>query len=508
MFTVVPDSKKNMAKNTLALYFRMLFTMFVSLYTSRVVLNALGVSDFGVYNVVGGMVAIFSFLNGSMSAATQRFLSYAIGKGDNEQLMKIFNMTIFIHICIALVILILGETIAVWFLNYKMNIPPNRIDAANWVLHFSVISIAINVIQVPYNAMIIAQEKMKIYAYFSIAEATLKLLVAFLLTILFFDRLKLYSLLTLGSTLVIMLMYSTYCIRKFHCKIRWVWTPYLLNSILGFAGWNLSAQLAWIARTQGVNILLNLFLGPSLNAARGIAVQVNGAITAFVSNFQLAVNPQIVKKYAQEEIEDMLKLLVYSSKYSYFLLYLFVLPFLLESEYILKLWLHILPEYVVVFTRMSLIAALVDTLSGTMVYGALATGKIKKYQLVMSGLFLLNPIVVYILFKMGQQPISIYVIDIIFYLFALLFRLSLLHNMIGLSLKKYLKNVVLLDLVVSLAAIIFPLILYMNMEESFFRFLLVGLLSVLSTSASIYLIGLNSYEKDKLKSIIRRYLKS
>lgn len=165
-----------MAKNTLALYFRMLFTMFVSLYTSRVVLNALGVSDFGVYNVVGGMVAIFSFLNGTMSAATQRFLSYAIGKGDNEQLMKIFNMTIFIHICIALVILILGETIAVWFLNYKMNIPPNRIDAANWVLHFSVISIAINVIQVPYNAMIIAQEKMKIYAYFSIAEATLKLL--------------------------------------------------------------------------------------------------------------------------------------------------------------------------------------------------------------------------------------------------------------------------------------------------------------------------------------------
>lgn len=276
-----------MAKNTLALYFRMLFTMFVSLYTSRVVLNALGVSDFGVYNVVGGMVAIFSFLNGTMSAATQRFLSYAIGKGDNEQLMKIFNMTIFIHICIALVILILGETIAVWFLNYKMNIPPNRIDAANWVLHFSVISIAINVIQVPYNAMIIAQEKMKIYAYFSIAEATLKLLVAFLLTILFFDRLKLYSLLTLGSTLVIMLMYSTYCIRKFHCKIRWVWTPYLLNSILDFAGWNLSAQLAWIARTQGVNILLNLFFGPSLNAARGIAVQVNGAITAFVSNFQL-----------------------------------------------------------------------------------------------------------------------------------------------------------------------------------------------------------------------------
>ena len=438
--TVVGSNNKRIAKNTLLLYFRMLFTMIVSLYTSRVVLKVLGVEDFGVYNVVGGVVAMFSVISGSLSTAISRYITYELGKHNIEQLKKVFSTAIAIQALLALLIIILAEIAGVWFLNTKMNIPVERIYAANWVLHFSVISIAINVIQVPYNAMIIAQEKMKIYAYFSIAEATLKLLVAFLLTILFFDRLKLYSLLTLGSTLVIMLMYSTYCIRKFHCKIRWVWTPYLLNSILGFAGWNLSAQLAWIARTQGVNILLNLFFGPSLNAARGIAVQVNGAITAFVSNFQLAVNPQIVKKYAQEEIEDMLKLLVYSSKYSYFLLYLFVLPFLLESEYILKLWLHILPEYVVVFTRMSLIAALVDTLSGTMVYGALATGKIKKYQLVMSGLFLLNPIVVYILFKMGQQPISIYVIDIIFYLFALLFRLSLLHNMIGLSLKKYLKG--------------------------------------------------------------------
>lgn len=507
MYTDTSPKNKLIAKNTLALYFRMLFTMFVSLYTSRVVLNILGVDDYGIYNVVGGMVAIFSFLNGSMSAATQRFLSFAMGKGDNEQLIKIFNTTIFVHICIALVIIVLGETIAIWFLNHKMNIPPDRIDAANWVLHFSVISIAVNVIQVPYNAMIIAQEKMNVYAYFSIVEVTLKLLIAFLLPIFFFDKLKLYAVLTLGSTLVVMIMYSTYCIRKFHCKFRLEWTPDLLNSILGFASWNISAQLAWIARTQGVNILLNLFFGPSLNTARGIAVQVNGTITAFVSNFQLAVNPQIVKKYAQEEIKDMLKLLVYSSKYSYMLLYLLILPFLLELEYILKLWLHIVPEYVVVFTRLSLIAALVDTLSGTMVYGALATGKIKKYQLIMSGLFLLNPLVVYILFKIGKPPMSIYIIDIIFYLIALLTRLSLLHTMIGLSVQIYFKKVVFSDLAISLTAIILPLILHINMEESFFRFLLVGFLSVLSTSACIYLIGLDYYEKNKLKSIIRKYLK-
>lgn len=507
MPTDTSPKNKLIAQNTLALYFRMLFTMFVSLYTSRVVLNTLGVDDYGIYNVVGGMVSMFSFLNGTMSAATQRFLSFAMGKKDNEQLMKIFNMTIFIHICIALVILALGETIAIWFLNHKMSIPPDRINAANWVLHFSVISIVINVIQVPYNAMIIAQEKMNVYAYFSIVEVSLKLLTAFLLTIFFFDKLKLYAVFTLGSTVMTMLMYSTYCIRKFHCQIRLEWIPNLLNSILSFASWNLSAQMAWIARTQGVNILLNLFFGPSLNAARGIAVQINGTMTAFVSNFQLAVNPQIVKRYAQEEIKDMLKLIIYSSKYSYLLLYLLVLPFLLESEYILKLWLHIVPEYVVVFTRMSLIATLIDTLSGTMVYGALATGKIKRYQLAMSGLFLLNPIAVYILFKIGQQPISIYIIDIIFYLLALLARLYLLHIMIGLPIKRYLKKVVLLDLLISLMAIILPLILRINMEESFFRFLLVSILSVLSTSTCIYLIGLDYYEKDKLKSIIKRYLK-
>ncbi len=498
------STNRRIAKNTLLLYVRMLLTMGVSFYTSRIVLNALGVEDYGIYNVVGGVVVMFSFLNGTMTAATQRFLSYAIGKGDERLLQDMFNQTVSLHVVIAGAIVVLGECVGYWFVTHRLSIPLERMEATVWVFHCSLLCLMLNVVQVPYNAMIIAQERMEAYAYFSIADVLLKLGVAFAVVYTGFDRLKTYSLLLFLVAVVTLTLYVGFCRIKFGTRTRPFWDKALCRSLAGFAGWNLSAHFALLARTQGVNILLNLFFGPTLNAVRGIAVQVSGVISLFVSNFQMAVNPQLVKSYAQGEMERMRSLIYLSSKFSFLLLSMLVVPFYLECDQVLTLWLKSVPDYATLFARLTLIAMLAETLAGTLAYGALATGKIRNYQLTLSAFFLLIPVLVYALFKLGAQPFTAYAVEIMFNLGALGLRLYFVRKMTGLSARVYVRKVVGVSLLVLLLNAVLAYSVKEAMSETFLRILAVAATSVLTTSVGGYLVVLDRQERSTVNQTMKK----
>ena len=331
-------NNKRIAKNTLLLYFRMLFMMAVSLYTSRVVLNALGVEDFGIYNVVGGVVAMFSMLSGSLSAAITRFITYELGKGNQENLKKIFSSSVTIQIGLAILIIVVAEAIGVWFLNMKMNIPDVRITAANWVFQFSILTFAVNLISVPYNASIIAHERMSAFAYISILEAIGKLAIVFLIVISPMDKLIFYAILMCAVALIVRLAYGVYCKRHFEeCTYHFIFDRDLLKHMFGFAGWNFIGATSAVLRDQGGNVVINLFCGPAANAARGIAFQVNNAISGFVTNFMTALNPQITKSYAAGDRKYMMTLIFQGARLSFYMLLLLSLPVLINTHYILSL---------------------------------------------------------------------------------------------------------------------------------------------------------------------------
>jgi O-antigen/teichoic acid export membrane protein len=494
-------NNKRIAKNTLLLFFRMFLTLGVSLYTSRVVLKSLGVVDYGIYSVVGGVVIMFSFLNTSMASATQRFLTFELGKNDFEQLKKVFSMSLNIHVIIAITILILAETIGLWFLNSKLNIPLERMNAANWVYQFSILSFVVTVFSVPYNAVIIAHERMNVFAYVSVIEVTLKLLIVFSLVWFGYDKLKMYAILIFIVSIVIFSIYRIYCKRNYlETKYRFIWDRTLYNILLNYAGWNLFGNIAGIAMGQGVNILLNIFFGPVINAARGIAFQVNGAINGFVSNFQIALNPQIVKSYATNDKKYMHQLIFQGSKYSFFLLLILAMPILLETELILGWWLNTVPEYTVLFCRLVIINTLIDAISGPLMTAAQATGKIKKYQAVVGGLLLLILPLSYMFLKMGFDPqITLYV-SITISTIALYARLWMLRFLINISIKKFFKEVIIIIIIVAFFSVILPLGLKLKLKEGFNSFLIIGITSVFSTCISIYFIGLTKQEIQFLKT--------
>lgn len=360
--SVKSENNKRIAKNTFLLYFRMLFTMGVSLYTSRVVLNTLGVEDFGIYNVVGGVVVMFSFLNSSLATATQRFLNYEMGQGNALKLEKVFSIALTGHYLIALSVILLAETIGLWFVSTQLEIPAERMHAALWVYQFSILTLAVSIISVPYNAVIIAHERMKVFAYVSIAEVSLKLTVVFLLVYLSFDKLVLYAFLLLVVAVIVRMIYATYCKRNFtECKYRFIFEKDLFAQMFCFSGWMFTGTLSNLFSSQGVNILINMFFGPIQNAARGIAYQIQGTVNAFVTNFMVAVQPQIVKSYSQGNYSYMYKLVFMASRYSFYLLFLLSLPVLLQTQYLLQLWLKNVPDYSVLFTQLVVIDLLINS---------------------------------------------------------------------------------------------------------------------------------------------------
>ena len=503
------QNNKRIAKNTLLLYVRMLFMMAVSLYTSRVVLNTLGVSDYGIYNVVGGVVAMFGFINNSMSSATQRYITFALGRGDTDNLKKVFSTALQIHILISALIVILGETIGLWFMYEKMQILADRMDAAFWVLQCSILSAVVMIVSVPYNADIIAHEKMSAFAYISVLEAVLKLAVVFLLLISSYDRLIFYAFLILAVQVIIRFCYSHYCNKHFEeTKYHKVWDKSLFKEMTGFAGWSILGNLSSVLFGQGLNMLLNVFFGPVVNAARAVSVQVQSAIQQFVGNFQMALNPQITKTYAKGEMEEMHKLMFRSARFSFYLLFFLSLPVLLETEQILTVWLNVVPENTVIFLRIMICISLIFTLSNPLMVANQATGKVRRYQIICGSMQLLILPISYVSLKLDFPAYSVFIVHFIIELITQCIRMILLKPLIGLTMKDYLSNVYSRVILVVVLSVIMPLTIYLNMDNTALRFFLVCIMSFLSVSFIAYRVGLSQKEHEFVKSKLILFLKN
>lgn len=494
--STVGQNNKRIAKNTMFLYFRMLLTMAVSLYTSRVVLQALGEDDFGTYNVVGGVVAMFSVLSGSLSASISRFITFELTKKDIGKLKKIFSTSVNIQLILSIIIVVLVEIVGVWFLNNQMKITPDRLEAANWILQFSLITFVVSLLSVPYNATIIAHEKMSAFAYIGIVEVSLKLFVAILINYNPFDRLIYYGLLILLISLIMQSIYVIYSERNFEeAKYKPVLDIELLKQMFGFAGWNFIGASSAILRDQGGNVIINLFYGTGVNAARGIAMQVNNAVSNFVTNFMTAVNPQITKSYASGEYDYMMKLVFQGARFSYYILLFLSLPIIVSTPYILNLWLDVVPEHTVNFVRLILIFSMSESLAHPLVTAMLATGKIRNYQLVVGGCQLLNLPLSYFFLRYGFPPEIVIVVSIVISVVCEMARLVMLRKMLRLPVRKFLIKVYFNVIIVTLIAAACPFFVSSYLQESFINFILLSLLSVLCVLLAIYFIGCDSQDK-------------
>ena len=500
-------SNKRIAKNTLLLYFRMLLMMVVSLFTSRIVLDKLGITDYGIYNVVGGIVSMLGFLTGAMANAVQRFLSFEIGKGDHERVNHIFNVSLMAHVGIAIIVLIVMEIAGVWYLNTYMNIPIERLSAANWVLQCSIFATLFSIIQVPYNAIIIAKEQMGIYAYISILEVCLRLVIVYLLSIGNFDKLKLYSILMMLVTIGILAIYNRYCARKYEeARFRMVRDVKTLKEIAGFAGWNMLGELAWVFTGQGVNIILNLFFGPAVNAARGLAEQVNGAVSRFVNNFQVAVNPQLVKNYAVGQLEEMKRLLYSSTRFSYYLMLLLSLPLILKMDYVLHLWLKDVPEYTTGFCQLVLICTLVATISNLLSQVVRAYGKIRNYQIFVSIVLFLNFPLSYFALSFGASPLATMIVNICIQFSLIFVRLYIVRSIVDISFFIFVKKVLYPLGKVTIASILVPYICANVLEDNLSGFIIVCIISFLCSGVSICLLGMNVHERQYFMNATKNIL--
>lgn len=501
------SNNRRIAKNTIFLYFRMILIMIVSLYTSRVILKELGVVDYGIYNVVGGIVTMFSFINASMSTSTQRFITFALGEGDTIKLRKIFSISLLIHIGIAIIIAFLAETIGLWFLNYKLSIPAERMDAANWVYQFSVIVFCTNITQVPYNAELIAHERMGVYAYISIIEVFLKLFIVYLLSISPVDKLITYAFLLLCVQFSIRMTYKIYCKKKFEeCSFIYIkeWT--LIKEMTSFAGWNVIGSVAWMFRGQGINMLLNIFFGPTINAAKGIATQVSNAIYSFVGNFQTALNPQITKYYAKNNVGEMENLVYTGTKYSYFLLLLLSLPICININFILNLWLTEVPEYTSIFVIMTIIDGLVAIIFGTPFMTSIsATGNIKYYQIVVNTCIMASLPISYIFLKLGFNVISVFVILIFISATSGILRFYFCKRLIGFSVRHLLDKVLKpIFITTVLSSIPTMIVVHLSYNNDVLRFFVTGTISLLSSLLSCWFVGLSQSERIYILQNIRK----
>lgn len=508
MSALSQQNNKRIAKNTLLLYFRMLFMMAVNLYTSRVILVTLGVEDYGIYNVVGGAVTMFSFINSAMTGSTQRFITFALGRGEEKELSKVFSMSVIIHGIISLVIILLAETIGLWFFYHKMIIPIERMDAAFWVFQFAVLTAVVMIMSVPYNAVIIAHEKMGAFAYISVLEVILKLIIVYVLVVFHYDKLKLYVVLTFIIQIFVCLVYSTYCKKHFR-ESHFVWTrdKKLFSRMLLFAGWTMNGNLAVMGYTQGLNLLLNMFFNPVVNAARGLAVQVQLAVSNFCRNFQMALNPQITKSYAIGDYSYMHELVFASSRYSFYLLFLLSFPVFLESRFILSIWLGIVPDYTIPFVRIMLIITLCNALSNPMIVSVHATGKIKRFQMLEGGVLLLIFPVAYLCLKLGMLPRTVFIVHLMIEIIAQFVRVWVVCPMIKMNKHDYLINVIKPILKVSFCSSLVPIGLYLYLPSHLYSAVFIILSCPLCTLIMVYL-NLSVVEKRILKRKYMLWIKS
>lgn len=503
------SNSKRIARNTLLLYFRMLITMCVGLYTSRVVLNALGVEDYGIYNVVGGVVAMFSILSASLSAAISRFITFELGKGDLEKLKRIFCTSVNIQIILIGIVVILMETIGIWFLNCKMVIPEERLTAANWVFQFSVVTFSLNLLSAPYNAVIIAHEKMSVFAYISIIDCILKLIVALIIAYNPFDRLVYYGLLIMICGLINRSMYAIYSKRNFEeASYKLVFDRGLMKEMFGFAGWNMLGTGAYVFNTQGVNLVTNIFFGVTTNAARAVSTQAEAAIKQFVTNFTMALNPQITKSYAAGDMNYLYNLVCKGSKFSYLIMLFFAVPFMFEAEVIMQLWLKNYPPEAPLFLRLSLFGTMIDLLGNSPAVAAWATGNIKRYYIFVSVVGSLVFPISWLAFALGMPAYISYVVFLIIYVAVLFTKLYIIKGLMNFPVRKYYKEVLIVVVYTTLAAFVIPGIVRYHMPQGLIYSMSMIFICFVSVGLSIYVLGLSTSERNKIKNVVIEKIKN
>lgn len=505
------DKTRRIAKNTLFLYFRMLFLMLISLYTSRVILEALGIEDYGIYNVVGGFVAMFGIISSALSGAASRFLNFEMGKGNKKRLNTVFSTTIIIQIFLAIIIIILGETIGLWYINNIMVITDGRLVAANWVFQFSILNFCLNLITIPYNAAIIAHERMSAFAYVSIFEGLAKLGVCYLIVCQPYDRLIIYASLLFLIQFIIRIVYQLYCKKNFEeCYFRIVFDKLLLKKMFDYSFWHLFGNSSAILKNQGVNMILNLFFGPAVNAAKGVSNQVLHAVQGFSSNFMIAVKPQITQSYAKGDYEYMFNLVYLGARFAYYMMLMLSLPIFVNADYILHIWLKTVPQYAVVFVQVSIVISIMDCFSRTLIHAQDATGNIRTYQMVVGGILLLNLPICYIVLSLGYSPISSMIVALVVDIIGLIARLVMIPCYIKeFKPLDYSVQVIMRCVIVSVLASVIPLFLKNVMSENFLTFILNCIVCLISCCLFIGFVGINKRERylvsAKLMNVIRAF---
>ncbi len=501
-----PSSNSRIAKNALMLYIRMFLTLIVGLYTSRVVLNTLGVEDYGIYGVVGGVVAMLGFLNASMSGATSRFLTFELGRGDKKRLAETFSSALIVHIIIALIVFVLAETVGLWFLTHKLVIPAGRMNAAHWVYQMSILSAMLGITQVPYNATIIAHEKMDIYAYVEILNVTLKLLIVYLLTIGNFDKLILYAILVFAVSVIIIMVYRIYCIRHFpESHFHWIWNPTILKPLISFSGWDLYGNMSLTIRQQGIQFLVNMFFGVVYNAANNIASTVLSVVLSLSHNITIAFRPQIIKLYSVKEYTNCVQLIYKCCRYSTLLLCALCIPFYFNVEWLLEMWLVKPPQLSALFCRIFIFSCFFNILSVGVQIGIHATGDIKIFSFVTGCCHLCTLPIIYLLYVIGIPVYSAFWVSVMITVLILIADLIIAQNRICTFRISDYVMIVFLQIISVSAIIVFILYLMHTLLNT--KPLLSFLLDIMLTVLMLYSIGLSKIEKSQLKSKVSLSLK-
>lgn len=500
-------NNKRIARNTLFLTIRMVFVLGLTLYTTRIVLKELGVIDYGIYNVVCGFISMFAFLNISMSNGIQRFFNFELGKNGKDGANRVYNTALIIQLLLVLILLLTTESVGVWYINYKMMIPFERLFAANWIFQSSLLSLIFIIMQAPYTAAVMAHERMDFYAVISVLDAVLKLAITFMIHIFIGDRLILYGILMAFISIVNFIIYYIYCKHNF-VEIKWhkKFSKNLFKSMLGFSGWNIFGSFSGMMKEQGINLVLNFFYGPVVNAARGIAVQINSGLHSFVNNIVIPVRPQIIQSYAAGNIDRTINLTYSISKLSCFCLYLISLPILYNVNWILTIWLgDNIPENTNVFVIVVILISFLNNLNATSSIVVHATGKMKLYQLSTSFSALLAIPLSYIGLKKGLPPVFAFWMVFFTMILAQIIAVVVLGKLINISLRNYLKKIILPIVEVILLTSWLPYILAINQLDGCLRFIITTIASLVTTSIVIYSIGLNVQEKGLIKDFVNKF---
>ena len=493
-------------KNTIFLYIRMLLLIVVQLYSIPIILKTLGVEDYGIYNVVGGIVTLFSFVSGSLASGSQRFFSFAIGKEDTKSLKTLFSSTLLIYLAIDIIVVIILETVGVWFLNNRMTIPDARLHAANWVFHLSILTFFISIFTIPYNSFIIAHEKMSIYAYVSMFEGGLKLAAALSLKYVPYDYLIAYAVFICLITLIVCAIYRIYCRMQFEeCKgLKFAWDPKVGKSLVSYSGWNMIGSLALIGRNQGLNIVINLFFGPILNAAHSIAQQINGVLIQFINNVYLAARPQITKYYAQEQEEEMWRLTFESGKWSFYLLTFLSVPAILELRQVLNIWLHeVVPEFTYEISLFLIITLLVETTTNQIIAVFQAQNKMKKYQILGSTILLYTVPISYFVLKINSSHVLLpYIVSLLLSVIYITAILVIAKKEVQLNVANFLRNVMVRMILVFVLSFVASFILSRLLPEQPIRIIYTSIISVVVVFAVVWTLGLSRNEKTVIKQFV------